>query len=94
MPEQLMGRVIRFSSNPDDLVLDPFGGSGTTYAVAKKLGRQWIGFELSPNYARQIRTRLDKISVGDPLEGAVEAVTGAPLMHRPPNSEHRRKQVR
>src|SRR5262249_51242189 len=38
MPEQLLGRIIRACSNPGDLVLDPFGGSGTTLAVAKKLG--------------------------------------------------------
>ena len=44
MPEQLLGRIIRVSSNPGDLVLDPFAGSGTTLVVAKKLGRQWIGF--------------------------------------------------
>ena len=45
MPEQLLGRIIRCSSNPSDVVLDPFGGSGTTFSVAKKLGRQWLGFE-------------------------------------------------
>ena len=39
MPEQLLGRIIRVSSNPGDVVLDPFAGSGTTLAVAKKLGR-------------------------------------------------------
>ena len=39
MPEQLLGRIIRVSSNPGDIVLDPFAGSGTTLAVAKKLGR-------------------------------------------------------
>src|SRR5204862_8221084 len=42
MPEQLLGRIIRVSSNPGDVVLDPFSGSGTTLVVAKKLGRQWI----------------------------------------------------
>ena len=53
MPEQLLGRIIRVLVEPGDLVLDPFAGSGTTLAVAKKLGRRFIGFELSPNYAAQ-----------------------------------------
>ena len=48
MPEQLLGRIIRACSNPGELVLDPFAGSGTTLAVAKKLGRRYLGFELSP----------------------------------------------
>jgi site-specific DNA-methyltransferase (adenine-specific) len=53
MPEQLLGRIIRTSSNPGEVVLDPFAGSGTTLAVAKKLGRKWIGFELSQEYAQR-----------------------------------------
>ena len=59
MPEQLLGRIIRACSNPGDVVLDPFGGSGTTLAVAKKLDRRFLGFELSPEYAAQIQARLD-----------------------------------
>jgi len=51
-PSKLLGRIIKTCSRPGELVLDPFGGSGTTLAVAKKLGRQFIGFELSENYAR------------------------------------------
>ncbi|NCA12316.1 site-specific DNA-methyltransferase, partial [bacterium] len=47
MPEQLLGRIIRACSHEGDLVLDPFGGSGTTLAVAKKLGRSFLGCELS-----------------------------------------------
>lgn len=69
MPEQLLGRIIQVSSNPGDKVVDPFGGSGTTLAVAKKLGRKWYGCELSPDYCERIETRLKKCSVGDPLEG-------------------------
>jgi site-specific DNA-methyltransferase (adenine-specific) len=78
MPEQLLGRIIRVSSNPGDLVLDPFGGSGTTLAVAKKLGRQWIGFELSSNYAAQIQARLDVTIIGQPLDGPEEPKFSAP----------------
>lgn len=46
LPVKLLDRVITMSTNEDDLVLDPFGGSGTTYAVCELLGRHWIGFEL------------------------------------------------
>ena len=72
MPEQLLGRIIRACSNPGELVLDPFTGSGTTLAVAKKLGRQFLGFELSQKYAKNAQKRLDSIQSGDPLEGAPE----------------------
>jgi site-specific DNA-methyltransferase (adenine-specific) len=78
MPEQLLGRIIRVSSNPGELVLDPFAGSGTTLAVAKKLGRRWVGFELSPEYAKNARARLANVSVGQPLEGAPEPTVSAP----------------
>ncbi len=78
MPEQLLARIIRVSSNPDDLVLDPFTGSGTTLAVAKKLGRRWLGFELSQDYARQARERVKKVSHGDTLDGAPEPLVSAP----------------
>jgi DNA modification methylase len=78
MPEQLLGRIIRASSNEGDLVLDPFGGSGTTLVVAKKLNRKWVGFELSPEYARQASDRLDRIKIGDELNGAVDPISSAP----------------
>ena len=78
MPEQLLGRIIKVSSNPGDLVLDPFGGSGSTLIVAKKLGRNCLGFELSENYAKQIQDRLDRTEEGQPLDGAVEPKVSAP----------------
>jgi site-specific DNA-methyltransferase (adenine-specific) len=77
MPEQLLGRIIRTCSHPDDLVLDPFSGSGTTLAVAKKLGRRFLGFELSEQYAHFGRERLEEIAVGDPLTGATEPTKAA-----------------
>lgn len=69
MPEQLLGRIIKACSHPGEVVLDPFAGSGTTLAAAKKLGRSYLGFELSAEYAEQARSRLEKVSPFDPLEG-------------------------
>jgi site-specific DNA-methyltransferase (adenine-specific) len=70
MPEQLLGRIIKACSNDGDVVLDPFAGSGTTLAVARKLGRRWLGFELSEDYADRIDERLALVEPGQPLEGA------------------------
>jgi site-specific DNA-methyltransferase (adenine-specific) len=75
MPEQILGRIIRASSNEGDCVLDPFAGSGTTLAVAKKLGRRYLGFELSKEYVRNIRDRLERIRPGDPLDGVADPMT-------------------
>jgi DNA modification methylase len=63
MPEAVLERIIRIASNPGDLVLDPFAGSGTTLAVAKRLGRKYFGVELSENYAAQIKERLVDVEV-------------------------------
>ena len=79
MPEQLLGRIILVSSNAGETVLDPFAGSGTTLAVAKKLGRGYLGFELSADYARAVKSRLAGIKVGDPLSGARDPVVSAPV---------------
>ena len=70
MPEQILARIIRVSSNPGETVLDPFAGSGSTLVTAKKLGRQFIGFELSKDYAARIAARLEKTNEGDPLLGS------------------------
>jgi len=78
MPEQLLGRIIRLTSHPHDVVLDPFAGSGTTLAVAKKLGRRWIGFELSQQYTAYVRQRLDAIAPGQPLDGPADPLASAP----------------
>jgi len=61
MPLALLERIIRVSSKPGDLVLDPFAGSGTTLAAARKLGRDYLGIELSANYAERIRERLEQV---------------------------------
>lgn len=78
MPEQLLGRIIRACSNPGELVMDPFTGSGTTLAVAKKLGRQYLGFELSEEYAAQANDRLESIDESDILTGAENPLKSAP----------------
>jgi site-specific DNA-methyltransferase (adenine-specific) len=61
MPEAVLERIIRVASNPGERVLDPFAGSGTTLAVAKKLRRRFLGIELSDVYADGVRKRLQMI---------------------------------
>jgi site-specific DNA-methyltransferase (adenine-specific) len=61
MPEAVLERIVKVSSNPDDLVLDPFAGSGTTLATAKRLGRRYLGIELSESYAERVRERLRSV---------------------------------
>lgn len=58
MPEAILERIIRVASDPGQLVLDPFAGSGTTLAVAKRLGRDYLGIELSTSYHELIEARL------------------------------------
>jgi site-specific DNA-methyltransferase (adenine-specific) len=78
MPERLLERIIRVSSNSGDVVLDPFAGSGTSLAVAKKLSRGWVGFEISRTYARRAQQRLDGIRPGDAIEGPENPFGTAP----------------
>lgn len=59
-PEALIERVILSSSRPGDVILDPFMGSGTTAAVASRLGRQCVGFELREDYIAVAASRLDR----------------------------------
>ncbi|MEO0981874.1 MAG: site-specific DNA-methyltransferase [Pseudomonadota bacterium] len=60
-PEALLRRVLLATTNPGDLVLDPFSGAGTTAAVAKALGRDFVGIERDPAYARLARARLKSV---------------------------------
>ncbi|MEM9352534.1 MAG: site-specific DNA-methyltransferase [Planctomycetota bacterium] len=78
MPEQLLARVIRVSSNEGELVFDPFAGSGTTLAVAKKLGRDFLGCELSEEYQKEATARLKAINAGDELDGPADPIASAP----------------
>src|SRR6185437_9171672 len=68
-PEALLARILLSASNAGDVVLDPFFGSGTTGAVAKRLGRSFIGLERDPAYAKAAKARIAAV---EPLpEGAV-----------------------
>ena len=58
MPEKLLHRIIMAASKPDQLVLDPFSGSGTTVVVAAQLGRRYLGIDVSENYVKQGLERL------------------------------------
>ena len=78
MPEQLLGRIIRVSSHPGEKVLDPFLGSGSTLAAAKKLGREYLGFDISADYVARCEERLREIKNGDPLDGAADPRTSTP----------------
>jgi site-specific DNA-methyltransferase (adenine-specific) len=61
MPESLLKRIIAASSDPGDCVLDPFCGSGTTPAAARRLGRDFVGIEISPEYVENARKRLTQM---------------------------------
>jgi modification methylase len=83
-PESLLYRVLLSSSNPSDLVLDPFFGTGTTGAVAKKLGRHFIGVEREEKYIRGAQARIDAIPaplmVDDEVFGKFETKRSAPRL--------------
>jgi modification methylase len=73
-PEALLYRVLLATSNPGDIVLDPFFGTGTTGAVAKKLGRHYIGIERDPVYIEAAERRLAAISAPDADDEALGRV--------------------
>jgi len=64
-PEALLERVVRASSNPGDIVLDPFAGCGTALVVAHQLGRQWIGIHISPTAVGLMKWRMQKVGATD-----------------------------
>jgi adenine-specific DNA-methyltransferase len=72
-PEQLVQRVLQIATNPGDLVLDSFAGSGTTGAVAHKMGRRWIMVELGEHCHTHIIPRLKKVIDGEDPGGVTEA---------------------
>lgn len=73
-PERLIERIINIATNPGDLVLDSFLGSGTTAAVAHKMGRRWIGIELGEHCHTHCIPRVTKVIDGEDAGGITEAV--------------------
>lgn len=73
-PEKLVAKVILASSRPNDVVLDPFLGSGTTAVVAKKLGRQFYGIELEEEYCCLAQKRLEMADVDPSIQGYHDGV--------------------
>jgi len=73
-PERLLKRILEIATNPGDLVLDSFAGSGTTGAVAHKMGRRWIMVELGEHCHTHIIPRLKKVIDGEDPGGITNAV--------------------
>ena len=73
-PERLMREVLETATNPDDLVLDSFLGSGTTAAVAHKMGRRWIGIEMGEHAVTHCLPRLTKVVEGE--QGGISEAVG------------------
>lgn len=84
-PEKLLAKIILASSNPSDLVLDPFVGSGTTAVVAKKLRRRWVGVDVDLRYCCLTEKRLE-LAASDP---EIQGYEGGVFWER--NSLSRRK---
>jgi modification methylase len=78
-PEALLHRVLLAATRPGDLVLDPFFGTGTTGAVAKRLGRRWVGIERDRAYAALAEERIEAVECAD-----------ADLVHTPQKREEKR----
>jgi adenine-specific DNA-methyltransferase len=70
-PELLLSLIVSVASNPGDLVLDSFLGSGTTAAVAHKMGRRWIGIEMGEHAVTHCLPRLQKVVAGE--QGGISA---------------------
>jgi site-specific DNA-methyltransferase (adenine-specific) len=73
-PEKLLAKIILASSRENDLVFDPFNGSGTTTVVAKKLGRHYLGVEIDENYCCLAQKRLELATTDRSIQGYVNGV--------------------
>jgi site-specific DNA-methyltransferase (adenine-specific) len=72
-PIELLRKIILSSSNEDSLILDPFGGSGTTYVVAEAYKRKWIGTELEQQYCELISNRVNDLKLLDRIRTAQDS---------------------
>lgn len=95
-PEKLIAKLVLASSRPNDMVFDPFLGSGTTSVVAKKLGRQFCGIEQNEEYCLWAEKRLQRATENESIQGYTEGVfwerntlnqqkTNSPLRERKTN---------
>lgn len=73
-PEKLLAKLILASSNPGDMVFDPFLGSGTTAVTAKKLGRRFCGVEQNPLYCAWGEKRLEQAETDHTIQGFADGV--------------------
>lgn len=73
-PEKLLAKLILASSSPEDVVLDPFAGSGSTAVTAKKLGRHYIGVEQNPQYCVWAELRLERAETDRSIQGYTDGV--------------------
>jgi len=98
LPEALLERIVKLSSNKGDLVFDPFSGSGTTLAVAARLDRDWLGCDVSDEYAAKAIERITHVSeTGEALQTSYAAKgikKGKPKKKAEPDrSPHLRKKT-
>lgn len=73
-PERLIQRILTLATNPGDLVMDSFLGSGTTAAVAQKMGRRWIGIEMGEHAKTHCAVRMKKVVDGE--QGGISEAVG------------------
>ena len=91
-PERLIERILHIATNPGDLVLDSFLGSGTTAAVAHKMGRRYIGIEMGDHAVTHCAPRLRKVIEGE--QGGISEAVGMEGRRRIPFLQTRRARVR
>jgi site-specific DNA-methyltransferase (adenine-specific) len=93
MPEQLLMRIVAASSNAGDCVLDPFVGSGTTAVAASKLRRNYVGIEISADYAKKARQRLRELQTEPPTNQSLNTAEINELRRLVPDMGYPPKQV-